>query len=121
MTGDQIPLQSKIMTISDIYDALTAADRPYKKATTVEQALDILDYERKAGNIDGTLLALFVEAKVYERTRPRAEPTLVRPLAGQQQEHAAPRDEAQQRRSRTRQFVHALPALHLLSGPGQKK
>jgi HD-GYP domain-containing protein (c-di-GMP phosphodiesterase class II) len=71
MTGDQIPLQSKIMTISDIYDALTAADRPYKKATTVEQALDILDYERKAGNIDGTLLALFVEAKVYERTRPR--------------------------------------------------
>src|SRR5207245_9960250 len=71
MTGDQIPIQSKIMTISDIYDALTAADRPYKKATSVEQALDILDYERKAGNIDGTLLALFIEAKVYERTRPR--------------------------------------------------
>jgi len=71
MTGDQIPIQSKIMTISDIYDALTAADRPYKKATSVEQALDILDYERKAGNIDGTLLALFVEAHVYERTRPR--------------------------------------------------
>ena len=70
-TSDQIPLQSKIMTISDIYDALTAADRPYKKATSVEQALDILDYERKAGNIDGTLLALFIEAKVYERTRPR--------------------------------------------------
>ena len=71
MTGDQIPIQSKIMTISDIYDALTAADRPYKKVTSVEQALDILDYERKAGNIDGTLLALFVEAHVYERTRPR--------------------------------------------------
>ena len=71
MTGDQIPIQSKIMTISDIYDALTAADRPYKKATSVEQALDILDYERKAGNIDGTLLALFVEAQVYERTRRR--------------------------------------------------
>ncbi len=68
-TGDQIPLQSKIMTISDIYDALTAADRPYKKAVPVETALDILGYERKAGNIDSTLLDLFIDAKIYERTR----------------------------------------------------
>jgi len=69
-TGDQIPLQSKMMTIADIYDALTASDRPYKRAITTEKALDILDYERKAGNIDGVLLDLFVDAKVYERTRP---------------------------------------------------
>jgi HD-GYP domain-containing protein (c-di-GMP phosphodiesterase class II) len=60
------------MTISDIYDALTAADRPYKKAMPLDKALDILGYERKAGNIDGGLLDLFIDAKIFERTRPRA-------------------------------------------------
>ena len=70
MKGEDIPVQSKMMTISDIYDALTAADRPYKKAMPAERALDILGYERKAGNIDGTLLDLFVEAKIFARTRP---------------------------------------------------
>jgi HD-GYP domain-containing protein (c-di-GMP phosphodiesterase class II) len=72
MKDDQIPLQSKIMTISDIYDALTAADRPYKKAMTPERALDILGHEHKSGNIDGTLLDLFIGAKIFERTRPSA-------------------------------------------------
>ncbi len=71
MQGEQIPVQSRIMTISDIYDALTAADRPYKKAMPPEKALDILDYERKAGNIDSVLLGLFIDAKVFERTRQR--------------------------------------------------
>ena len=68
MTGDVIPVQSKIMTIADIYDALTAADRPYKKAVPVETALDILQAERRAGQVDAALLDLFIEAKVYERT-----------------------------------------------------
>jgi HD-GYP domain-containing protein (c-di-GMP phosphodiesterase class II) len=72
MKAEQIPLQSKMMTISDIYDALTAADRPYKKAMPLEKALDILGYEREAGNIDGGLLDLFIDAKIFERTRPRA-------------------------------------------------
>jgi len=67
MRADEIPIQSKIMMISDIFDALTAADRPYKKAVPLDRALDILEYERKAGAIDGTLLNLFVEAKVYQR------------------------------------------------------
>jgi HD-GYP domain-containing protein (c-di-GMP phosphodiesterase class II) len=69
MMDDQIPLQSKMMTISDIYDALTAADRPYKKAMPLDKALEILAYEQKAGNIDSTLLDLFIDAKIYERTR----------------------------------------------------
>jgi HD-GYP domain-containing protein (c-di-GMP phosphodiesterase class II) len=68
MTGDVIPVQSKIMTIADIYDALTAGDRPYKKAVPVETALDILQAERRAGHVDAALLDLFIEAKVYERT-----------------------------------------------------
>ena len=43
LTGDEIPIQARMMTISDIYDALTAQDRPYKRAVPVTTALDILD------------------------------------------------------------------------------
>ena len=57
-----------MMAIADIYDALTATDRPYKKAVRVEEALDILDAERRAGALDSGLLDLFIEARVYERT-----------------------------------------------------
>ncbi|MFK7987966.1 MAG: HD-GYP domain-containing protein [Sandaracinaceae bacterium] len=64
-TSDQIPLASKIMTIADIYDALTARDRPYKKAVPVERALAILGFEVKDGNIDGDLVQAFVDAEVY--------------------------------------------------------
>jgi hypothetical protein len=64
--GAQIPLQSRMMTVSDIFDALTAGDRPYKAAVPVERALDILDQERKAGGLDGDVLNLFVEAKPWE-------------------------------------------------------
>ena len=66
-----IPIQTRMMTISDIYDALTAADRPYKKAVPVSQALDILGDEARAGKIDAGLLSLFIDAKVYERTGQR--------------------------------------------------
>ena len=48
----EIPLQTRMMTISDIFDALTATDRPYKAAVPVERALDILDQEAKAGALD---------------------------------------------------------------------
>ncbi len=68
IAGDQIPVQSRIMTIADIYDALTAGDRPYKKAVPAERALEILDGERRAGGIDGELLDLFIAARVYERS-----------------------------------------------------
>ena len=64
---DEIPVQSRMMTIADIYDALTAGDRPYKKAIAKEEALDILDHERRAGHLDGALLDVFVEAKIYEQ------------------------------------------------------
>jgi len=67
MTGDEIPVQSRIMTIADIYDALTASDRPYKGAVPVDRALDILNEERRAGHLDGVLVDLFIEARVWER------------------------------------------------------
>ena len=65
--GDQIPIQSKMMTITDIFDALTASDRPYKAAVPLERALDILGYERKAGAVDGDLLDLFIAVKPWTR------------------------------------------------------
>ncbi len=65
LTSDQIPLQAKMMTIADIYDALTAADRPYKKAQPIESALRILEFERRDGHVDDELLRLFVEKKVH--------------------------------------------------------
>ena len=72
ISGEAIPLQTRMMTIADIYDALTAFDRPYKPAVRPEVALDILEHERDAGRLDAELLALFVDAKVYELTRRRA-------------------------------------------------
>lgn len=62
----EIPLQSKIMTIADIYDALTARDRPYKKAMPAERALGILDFEVKDGNVDAELMRIFREAEVFK-------------------------------------------------------
>jgi HD-GYP domain-containing protein (c-di-GMP phosphodiesterase class II) len=66
LTASQIPPQTKMMTISDIFDALSAADRPYKKAVPVEKALDILGMEVKRGQLDPVLFQLFVDAKVYQ-------------------------------------------------------
>ncbi len=65
LRAEEIPLQSKMMSISDIFDALTASDRPYKKAVPIERALDILGYEVKDGHIDADLLRVFVESKVW--------------------------------------------------------
>jgi HD-GYP domain-containing protein (c-di-GMP phosphodiesterase class II) len=65
ITGDDIPVQTRMMTISDIFDALTATDRPYKRAVPAERALDILTGEAKEGMIDPNLLRTFVEARIY--------------------------------------------------------
>jgi HD-GYP domain-containing protein (c-di-GMP phosphodiesterase class II) len=68
VSGTSIPVQSRMMTIADIYDALTATDRPYKKAIRVEEALDTLRHEQRTGALDGALLDLFIDARVFERT-----------------------------------------------------
>ncbi|MGK5092635.1 HD domain-containing phosphohydrolase [Deltaproteobacteria bacterium TL4] len=71
LNAKQIPVQSKMMTISDIYDALAASDRPYKRAMPVDRALKILEYEAKDNHIDRQLLDIFIEAKLFELvTRP---------------------------------------------------
>ena len=62
---ENIPVQSRMMTISDVYDALVAQDRPYKQAEPVDRALDILTVEMK-GQLDEDLLGVFIEARVWD-------------------------------------------------------
>ena len=69
LTSNEIPLPAKMMTICDIYDALTASDRPYKKAVPTARALSILEDCVKAGEIDGDLFRLFSEGRIYDRTK----------------------------------------------------
>jgi HD-GYP domain-containing protein (c-di-GMP phosphodiesterase class II) len=63
--AEEIPLQSKMMSVADIYDALTASDRPYKRAVSPERALQILAMEVRDGHLDGDLVQLFEAAKVW--------------------------------------------------------
>ncbi len=65
LRGDDVPVGSRIMAIADIFDALTASDRPYKRAVPVDRALDILHAEVKDGALDGELVRLFVESGAY--------------------------------------------------------
>jgi HD-GYP domain-containing protein (c-di-GMP phosphodiesterase class II) len=71
LTGNQIPLQARMMTISDIYDALTAQDRPYKRAVATATALDILIEEATEGKLDQDLLDVFIARQIYQATAPR--------------------------------------------------
>src|SRR6266403_1199140 len=67
LKSDEIPIQAKIMTICDIFDALSASDRPYKKAVPAERALDILEMSVKQHELDPELYRLFLEAKIFDR------------------------------------------------------
>jgi HD-GYP domain-containing protein (c-di-GMP phosphodiesterase class II) len=67
LRGDEIAPQVRMLTISDVFDALTASDRPYKPAMSIERALDILTKEfAERGKIDPLLLDVFISKKVYE-------------------------------------------------------
>jgi HD-GYP domain-containing protein (c-di-GMP phosphodiesterase class II) len=66
LTAIDIPIQSQIMTIADIYDALTASDRPYKPRLSHDRSLSILHQEAAAGKINADLLALFEQRQVYD-------------------------------------------------------
>ncbi len=68
LKAGEIPFQSKMMTICDIFDALSATDRPYKKALPVEKALHILEMSVRDSEIDDALLKLFLDAKIWQLT-----------------------------------------------------
>ena len=67
VSGTVIPMQTRIMTVSDIFDALTASDRPYKKALPPQRALEILDMEGKAGQLDAGVVQLLLESQAYRK------------------------------------------------------
>jgi HD-GYP domain-containing protein (c-di-GMP phosphodiesterase class II) len=66
LTADQLFLQSRIIAIADIFEALTAKDRPYKKGKTVAEALKIMEVMVKDQHIDADLFELFIQEKIYE-------------------------------------------------------
>lgn len=66
LLGEQIPLASRVMAVCDIYDALTAMDRPYKRAMTTEVALGILEDEARQGLLDTDIVRIFMESRTYE-------------------------------------------------------
>lgn len=72
LVDGEIAIESRIMTIADIFDALTAADRPYKRAIPVERALDLLADEVKRGRCDAELYRIFVESTVWRRVFPES-------------------------------------------------
>ncbi len=66
LKADEINIQGRIIAICDIFDALTAKDRPYKKAVSVQETLDILQREADEGRVDKSLVQVFISNKVYE-------------------------------------------------------
>jgi HD-GYP domain-containing protein (c-di-GMP phosphodiesterase class II) len=71
ISGDEIPVQTRIMTISDIFDALTASDRPYKPAMPSERALSILTSEANQGMLDRELVDIVIEGELYKNVLER--------------------------------------------------
>jgi response regulator RpfG family c-di-GMP phosphodiesterase len=65
LSGDQISLQTRMLMIADIYDALTAHDRPYKRAVPTAVALEILRAEANDGKLDKDLFDIFVTKEVF--------------------------------------------------------
>jgi HD-GYP domain-containing protein (c-di-GMP phosphodiesterase class II)/HAMP domain-containing protein len=67
LVRDQISLQGRILGLADVFEALTARDRPYKKPMGLRQALRVLEEMRDEGHIDRDLFEVFVREKVYLR------------------------------------------------------
>jgi HD-GYP domain-containing protein (c-di-GMP phosphodiesterase class II) len=67
LTGDQMSVQAKMMAIADIYEALTASDRPYKDGKKLSQAMRIMGFMRNDYHIDEELFEIFVREGVYKQ------------------------------------------------------
>ena len=65
LTGDEISFETRILAVADIFEALTAADRPYKKAKKLSEAMQILWYMAKENEIDRTLCRFLFESGLY--------------------------------------------------------
>ncbi len=66
LTRDQMSVQARAMGIADVFEALTARDRPYKKGKTLTEALKILGFMCKDNHIDPDLFQIFIDEKLYQ-------------------------------------------------------
>jgi HD-GYP domain-containing protein (c-di-GMP phosphodiesterase class II) len=67
LTGNEIPKEVRLLTILDIFEALTAKDRPYKQPVPLDETWKILDRMVREGAIDGEILAEFRESRAWEQ------------------------------------------------------
>ena len=67
LTAAQMPIQARILAIADVFEALTAADRPYRRANTLSEALRVMDRMRTEGHLDSDLFELFIRERIYLR------------------------------------------------------
>lgn len=75
LKGDEILLQSRIMAVADIFEALSAKDRPYKAPMKLSQAIKILRFMVKDGDLDGDVVELFIgSGLVFEYAKERLSP-----------------------------------------------
>jgi HD-GYP domain-containing protein (c-di-GMP phosphodiesterase class II) len=68
LTSDELPLQARILAVADIFDALTAVDRPYRSAISPSKACQVLKAHAKAGRLDQDIVNLFTEKALYNKT-----------------------------------------------------
>lgn len=66
LRGEELPLEARILTVLDVFDALTATDRPYKKPMPIEVALDILGKMAEEGKVDPSLVEVLQESRIWE-------------------------------------------------------
>lgn len=66
LTRDQLSIPARIIAISDVFEALTASDRPYKKAKTLSESLKIMYFMKKEGHLDPELFDLFLKNHIYQ-------------------------------------------------------
>jgi len=64
--ADELPIQSRIIAVADIFEALTASDRPYKKAKTLSESLTIMAFMTKDGHLDKDLVSYFLDSGLYK-------------------------------------------------------
>lgn len=67
LSGEDMSIPEKIMAVADIFEALTAVDRPYKQGKTLSEALNIMDKMTRQGHIDRDVFLLFVRSGTYRR------------------------------------------------------
>ena len=67
LKGDEISLEGRILAVVDIAEALSASDRPYKKAMPTEKVYKILGFMVKDGELDSKVVDLIIKGKVLER------------------------------------------------------